>query len=877
MVSAFYVVCLLLGGSDQPTPAQPTLARPTTAQPTPAKPLASATAENSESEPAAPPKATSDPSDGPHTPFRRATPTRMVPVVGDRSALAKKNEDDAPSDPFAARVDDQVAPAAAQGERPPLPAGAPNVSGSEPDPRGPLPPSPFPAAFPASDPAEPSKFVPATTAEPRYLPGGDAAAGRPPSLLDDEPLGPFERAGSLEPAGSVRRTVADDVRGAGSSRGELPPPDDMGALVPVRPQNTSEAQRLVGELFGSSPPPPVGSVAGDSGNIALKDVLQRAAAPSERLALVHAYWRLAGLAAERRIADRYAARIDELAELYRRSGNNNPPAELTAAAAAVAARREETEVLRLEAAARLGASSATSSAQLLPGDLPHAGTYRTEFDRMFGDRPAPPRLELLDRLLPLRQQAVASRAESVRAVTDAVAASEESFQRGELTLGRLLFQMRRQAEEQLRFLQAVEVYNDEIAEYALSATGGQLPIATLAETLVKDPQEAKLPPPAATPIPMYSPAGEFPAPGSPTYGPGTFPTGPVPLGPTPMGPAPRGPSPAGPSPAGPSPTSAGATGPLSSQTSDALPGHSILKATSTLPVNEPPTYTPAGGTVHGPVNPALRPIPTNGVPPQGQNPRYTPPAAFQPYERPRTLPTSPTSSPTPTPTSRPALPMESPQPMSPSIPTDRTTLRPLSETDAGQLATLRDAVYRNLIPGAREVQANRPGEVSSQVWTWIERSAAARILLDQTNILATLESTTLNLRQRPLGGLSLLMVRAARVSVQADADAMKPEVAAAEATVRERHGASATSSVPIPRMPPSTVNADDNPWKLAVAQSVRLGAVAIMETNRAAELALSQFASQDFPAEDVIDAVALHRRSSLEWLANVTRYQALDP
>src|SRR5690606_31337998 len=143
---------------------------------------------------------------------------------------------------------------------------------------------------------------------------------------------------------------------------------------------------------------------------------------------------------------------------------------------------------------------------LRPSDLPHAGKYRTEFEHLFANRPAPPRVVLLNQLLPYRYQAVQRRADAVAAATDQAVAADEAFRRGELSLSRFLVALRRETEEQLRFLYDVQTYNDDIAEYAISATGGNLPLATLAETLVKAPQAPRQPAAGAA-VPQAAPQG----------------------------------------------------------------------------------------------------------------------------------------------------------------------------------------------------------------------------------------------------------------------------------------------------------------------------------------------------------------------------------
>ena len=517
-----------------------------------------------------------------------------------------------------------------------------------------------------------------------------------PTYRGVTPAGGISAAGATQTTGPATTTPPQRSAPGTAAAAAAHPPGTITAEplaaepVPAEPAPSTTAQRLVMELFAFGSVDARGESASASGSspaaagaLALKDVLQRTSQPSERLNLIQAYWQMATMAAQHQSQGQYIAILEQLVDAYR-AEPSGIPAELKAAMATAKARQQETLVAWAEASSRLGVPATGAPALYRPADLPHAGSYRTEYEHLFADRVAPPRVALLNQLLPYRHEAVQRRADAMMAAGDQAVAADEAFRRGELSLSRFLAAIRREMEEQLRFLQDVETYNNEIAEYAISATGGQLPIATLAETLVKDPQGARQPAassaapmsispssiPPSSMSPRSLPSGSVPG----TLPPGTAPSNAFPpgtLGPQPAIPATpqplRGTVPPGsvppsrqpggiptealPPPGGsPSATSSsqltpGAALPASPNgvmpasgniNTNELPGRSILKATSTLPARDA-RANPQGAI--GATDPPLRPIPQT-VRPMSASPTTVPAG-------PRYQPQRPTPQPTP--------------------------------------------------------------------------------------------------------------------------------------------------------------------------------------------------------------------------------------
>ena len=117
-----------------------------------------------------------------------------------------------------------------------------------------------------------------------------------------------------------------------------------------------------------------------------------------QLELTHAYWRLVEAVAN------YSLCLQENHRLERLPSSGEGGAGLRAARDSLAASLEEAAADAVTAQHELaGLMSLPAAASLpLPADPPHVGLYNTYFREIFASAAPPPRVRLLDRLLPLR-------------------------------------------------------------------------------------------------------------------------------------------------------------------------------------------------------------------------------------------------------------------------------------------------------------------------------------------------------------------------------------------------------------------------------------------------------------------------------------------
>jgi hypothetical protein len=202
---------------------------------------------------------------------------------------------------------------------------------------------------------------------------------------------------------------------------------------------------------------------------------------NQQLAIAKAYWRLATAQADYHWS---LTQRDLLRDQTR--SQTNQPGTLSARAAARADVR----------AAQLGVDRAQAElASLIPPnpqrtapltvDRPHVGEYRTNFDEIFGNRPVPGRLRLVNRTLPVRRQAIDAHAEAIVAAMDAVEATGEQFRTTGQGIATLLDAIDLLKQERKAFIAEVREYNQEIAEYAFAVAPSGAANQTLVSMLIR--------------------------------------------------------------------------------------------------------------------------------------------------------------------------------------------------------------------------------------------------------------------------------------------------------------------------------------------------------------------------------------------------------
>jgi hypothetical protein len=201
----------------------------------------------------------------------------------------------------------------------------------------------------------------------------------------------------------------------------------------------------------------------------------------QQAAVTHAYWRLTNALANYRIAH------DEAAELLNLQAGREDAVILGTAQASAMASLQGAEVAAVAAQYDLAESARlVPGAPLpLPADGPYIGAYRTLYADIAASRNPPLRAGLIDRLLPIGQEAVAKRAESAQAAGDVWQSVTESFQAGQTPLVTLLHCRRELTTQQQAMMFAVCLYNHNIADYAFSVADPQADTRTILSMLIK--------------------------------------------------------------------------------------------------------------------------------------------------------------------------------------------------------------------------------------------------------------------------------------------------------------------------------------------------------------------------------------------------------
>lgn len=266
--------------------------------------------------------------------------------------------------------------------------------------------------------------------------------------------------------------------------------------------------------------------------LSLLDALASARGRAEQLDVIRAYWRLALALGE------YRLRLDQSCLLRRVAPPRaEDPTVLRSARASAAARQRRAELEAIRAQHEL-AEAAGLSASLplpLPADLPHVGPYDTGFDKIYAVRSLPPKARLIDRTLPMWLEAIEKRTAAVQAAEDAFEAVAELYGKGQGDLGGLLACLAECGQQRRALLGEVCRYNQDIADYALTAAGPTVTARELVGMLIKrhpagtqpaapvPDSQGPTPAPPRKPSAPASPAGPLPAaadgtPGTPESG-----------------------------------------------------------------------------------------------------------------------------------------------------------------------------------------------------------------------------------------------------------------------------------------------------------------------------------------------------------------------
>lgn len=260
----------------------------------------------------------------------------------------------------------------------------------------------------------------------------------------------------------------------------------------------------------------------------LYSVLERQGEPgterSSRLAVVRAYWRLTTDVAAYNWAVEEGAFVAGLQVLQ-------PETETLALEAARTAAQSRLQQARVAATGTQCELADIAGQSLreplpLPSELPLVGPYQTRFETLFANRAPPAGIRRIATTIPLRAELLQTLAATVAADTDAIKELAVFHREGRVPLEPVLAAHDRLQRHRAEFLEAVRVYNDQIAEYALAIAGtsnNQTVVAMLVRnpTIIRAAQAPRVPGmPTAVPANGYSPA---PATGNSAAGSSGFP------------------------------------------------------------------------------------------------------------------------------------------------------------------------------------------------------------------------------------------------------------------------------------------------------------------------------------------------------------------
>ncbi|MFM7071447.1 MAG: hypothetical protein ACKO38_06590, partial [Planctomycetota bacterium] len=220
----------------------------------------------------------------------------------------------------------------------------------------------------------------------------------------------------------------------------------------------------------------------------LYSVLERQGDPgaerSSRLAVVRCYWRLTTDVAAYNWAVEEGAFVAGLQAAQ-------PEMEmlaLQAARTAAQARLQQARVAATAAQCELAdlAGQGLRDPLPLPGELPLVGPYQTRFETLFANRVPPAGIRRIATTIPLRAELLQALAATVAADTDAIKELANFHREGRVPLEPVLAAHDRLQRHRGEFLDAVRIYNDQIAEYAL-AIAGTSNNQTVVAMLVRNP------------------------------------------------------------------------------------------------------------------------------------------------------------------------------------------------------------------------------------------------------------------------------------------------------------------------------------------------------------------------------------------------------
>jgi hypothetical protein len=580
--------------------------------------------------------------------------------------------------------------------------------------------------------------------------------------------------------------------------------------------------------------PPKSALSGQP--LSLLGALSSAADARQQVEVVRAYWRLVEAVSVYHFCFDYDGRLQQL------QAQAEEVAVLRTAQASSFALLREVEMAvvaaqhDLAALVRLPAEAALP----LPADRPHVGPYQTRFHELFAARPAPLQSRLIDRILPIRREAIEGRAAAVQAAADALAATIDARAAGRATLSDVLACTRDCLQQRQALIASVCRYNRDIADY-VAAVGPAANAQTLVSMLLGPGHSGPAVPgvdsgvrPAGlsqpVPTPARRPAQNLPTPASKSH----------------------------PPPSAPKDEPA----PLPKESEDAQP---LLPKQPVVPV-ELPQSEPAPTTVNKPGDAEL--LPPEAIPPS---------AAGSPQEKTSSSSSGDSGVPPTTPAMYPALlhaePAVQAKQLTLALHWDRVLPQGIGEP-IGLEDCLRDGLG-----------ADRRAVIDA-FWLVRQRAAEYQVLAEQGQWLEELELNTPD----HSGGPPATRLRVTRLANEAALQEARIALMEAQFELAVRIGRATGSVWPLASTVPHSGGyllkldaqprqlAESWPWRRLVALIPGLGdtlqrqATAVVEADAARAAAIARYHSGGQSIEPVLAAIARQTAQTVALLQTLTAY-----
>jgi hypothetical protein len=285
------------------------------------------------------------------------------------------------------------------------------------------------------------------------------------------------RAEDSPAAATAPREIAAD----GTVSVVVDPPAAIATASPA--PEASEAATLLGELLepaarGQGGPPP-------DRPLPLLEALERSGDRTRRLWITQAYWKVAAACARLKQATAAVERLDLVAP----GAAGHDRAVLDALAAEARSERAEAEASLVAAQQELVDLVRLPVGEPLPWpiDRPLVTAYQTHFDSIFAARAATGRVRAIHRMLPSRHEALEARAAAVRAAAEAFTLAEVEHAKGNLPIEAVAAAQARLVRQERAFIDDVQIYNNEIAEYVMAVGDFSVPDDRFAAMLIGTP------------------------------------------------------------------------------------------------------------------------------------------------------------------------------------------------------------------------------------------------------------------------------------------------------------------------------------------------------------------------------------------------------